>query len=346
MPGCQLAEFSRLAARCKHALNLFRLDLRFTAPDSSLGAKARSVLFDDPCNCAPLTVVSVRSFGQILKSFFALCSKKAVDPKLVRATSENAETFLPGFKGEKILGREFRLKKSCLSCLVTWVFAVLWAAGILELSPNALSQDTQDANRFTVNLGGGGALVSGNYAQGLDNKYNLTAGAGFAWKKQDELLGRHWSLYVTGDFTFNPSEIGSQAVLNTAELNPQIPKLLSATSGTEKFFIATLGPTFRFPQIHRESKWPFGPYAFGGFGVMRRTIDFTGVSVQGPVLQPSQPVAYTIGGTSGAFDAGLGVNVGRLQSVGGLMFYLELRAIHGLGMNSGTTMAPVFGFRW
>jgi hypothetical protein len=254
-------------------------------------------------------------------------------------------------RGRRLKGKESRARRPsqnsicCFDRISFWV-AALSVATALGMPSVASAQDSPDAHPFTVSIAGGGSLVSGNYAQGLNNRYSLEAGAGIPLVRQQEIIGRYWSLYLTADFMFNQSGISGQAVSNTQTLNPQNPTLLSATSGREQFFSTALGPTLRFPQLHSSGNWPVGLYAFGGYGVLRRTVDLTGVPIEGAVLQPSNPVVASISTTSGAFDAGIGTNVGRVGAVGGLMFFVELRAVHGLGVNSGTTVAPAVGVRW
>ena len=87
-------------------------------------------------------------------------------------------------------------------------------------------------------------------------------------------------------------------------------------------------------------------YAFGGFGFLRRTLELTGVSSIGTLLQPGNPVVFSSGSNSGAFDAGGGFNW-RFSKLGGLGFYAEAKVVRGLAINSGTTLVPIsFGVRF
>src|ERR1035437_7745811 len=45
-------------------------------------------------------------------------------------------------------------------------------------------------------------------------------------------------------------------------------------------------------------------YVFGGYGWLQRSLDFTGASTQGSLLQPTNSGVFGSGGNSGAFDVG------------------------------------------
>jgi hypothetical protein len=211
------------------------------------------------------------------------------------------------------------------------------------------AQDASGARKFTIDAGGGVAPLFGNYASGLKTGYHLRGGVGVAlYRSETEyddkgsaIPGNRWSIYLTATFLFNQSGFEPGVVVGTAASNPQTPGLLSATSGRTKFFSATLGPTFRYAIKGRVQ-----PYFFAGYGWMRREAQLTGESIQGPVYQPSSPVVGETGGSSGAFAAGAGIDIGPYWSVGGMKFFAEIRVLHGLGINSGTTLAPGGGIRF
>jgi hypothetical protein len=141
---------------------------------------------------------------------------------------------------------------------------------------------------------------------------------------------------------FDQLGIKQTALQQARILNPTNIGLLEATSGRAKFFGATLDPTVRIPVSAA-----FNVYAFGGFGWLRRNLEFTGVSAQGELLQPGSPAVFGTGGTSGAFDAGAGVNIRPSRLLGRLMFYTEVRVLHGLAINNRTTLVPISaGIRW
>ena len=227
----------------------------------------------------------------------------------------------------------------------TSIFLLL---ALAALPPFCRAQDFEQP-KFTVDLGGGWSGLYGNYSRGLKNGYNLRGGGGIAVYRPEmeydnngtPVSSNHWSIYLTATFLFNQSGFQPGVAVETAGSNPQNPKLLSATGGRTKFFSATFGPTFRCP-----TNGPVKPYIFGGFGWMRREAQITGEPIQGIIYQPSSPVVGVTGGNSGAFAAGVGVDIGHIDAVGGMKFFTEVRILHGLGINSGTTLAPAAGIRW
>lgn len=211
------------------------------------------------------------------------------------------------------------------------------------------AQDASNPLKFTADIGGGWAGVYGNYAGGLKNGYNLRGGGGIALyrpgteydEKGEPGSGNRWQIYLTAAFLFNQSGFQPNMAAQAAGSNPQYPGLLSATGGRTKFFSATLGPTFRCP-----TNGPVRPYVFAGYGWMRRDVQLTGESIEGTLYQPSSPVVGAIVGNSGAIAGGAGVDILNIQAVGGMKFFVEVRVLHGLGINSGTTLAPGAGVRW
>jgi hypothetical protein len=230
------------------------------------------------------------------------------------------------------------------------IFVVLCAAAIVVAPSKCLAQDLPDFHPYTADIGGGITPVFGSDGNSLQTGYNLRVGGGFAvtprpvekYEQGYLLPTRRLSVYIAADFMFNQSDTTSSTVALAIISNPQIPALLSATSGKAKFYSTTLGPTFRY-QLNRHAN----VYALAGFGWLRRTIEFNGVSGQGTLLLPSSPAVSASGGNSGAFDAGGGINIGPFKQLGGLMFYAEARVLRGLAINNGTTLAPLsFGIRW
>jgi hypothetical protein len=147
---------------------------------------------------------------------------------------------------------------------------------------------------------------------------------------------------LKGNFNFDQSDIKSSALQQAILLNPQNTSLLSATSGKAKFYFTTLDPTVRIAMAGH-----FSAYFLGGFGWLRRTIEFTGVSSQGGLLQPNGPAVFGPSGNSGVVDAGAGIDRGLKRDGGGFKIYIEARVIHGLANNSGTTLIPLSaGVRW
>lgn len=229
---------------------------------------------------------------------------------------------------------------------------VFLAVGLSGLAMQCNAEDATYLRRFTAEAGGGLAPVTGNYANGLSQPgYNLLAGAGFAVYRPDveydsrgiAVSPERWSIYLMADFMFNQSQFEDGAAAEAAKFNPQYPGLLSANGGRTKFFSATFGPVFRCPP---KGKLHMSPYVFAGYGWLRRDVQLTGVSIQGPLYQPSSPVVAQTGGSSGAIAFGGGSDLAHIQALGGMRFFAEVRVLHGLGINSGTTIAPTFGVRW
>lgn len=226
------------------------------------------------------------------------------------------------------------------------LFLLAWALCVVSLPCHA--QETSGSRKFTVDAGGGWAGLFGNYADGLKSGYHLRGGVGVALYRSETEYDDHgsaipgrWSIYLTATLLFNQSGFEPGVAVDTAGSNPQNPGLLSATGGRTKFFTATLGPTFRYA-----TKGRIQPYFFAGYGWMRREAQLTGQSIQGPVYQPSSPVVGETGANSGAFASGAGIDIGPYWALGGMKFFTEVRVLHGIGINSGTTLATGGGIRW
>lgn len=223
----------------------------------------------------------------------------------------------------------------------TAAFIALGVAVILGVPAQCLAQDDAAFHSCTLNLGGGWAPVSGSDANSLDAGWNFQAGGGFALTSGPAPSHR-WSAFITANFMFDRLGVSSAALQQARNLNPTNIGLLEANSARAKFFSTTLDPTFRFPVAKAVSI-----YAFAGFGWFRRSLEFTGVSNQGVLLQPGGPAVFSSGGNSGAYDAGLGANLRLPRRTGGLMLYAEARVLHGLAINRATTLVPVsVGIRW
>jgi len=232
-------------------------------------------------------------------------------------------------------------RSSCRGDLAARLILLIIATPIVP-SVSSGQEPTFLCRPYTANLGAGWTAREGG---GIRNGYNLDAGAGIALPPrhddQDGVCNSRWRLYLPIDFFFRSSGIKQSAVEQAIALNPQIPALLSATSGTAKFYSLMANPTVRFRVGYIQ------PYVFGGFGWLRRTIDLAGTSTQGTLVVDSGQLAYTVAGNSGAFDVGLGLNFAKMNFLGGSTIYVEARRLQGLGINSGTTMWPfAVGIRW
>lgn len=201
----------------------------------------------------------------------------------------------------------------------------------------------QDASSFhscTLSAGAAWTELEGAERSNFNAGWkDFQAGGGFAVVSPSS--SRNWSAFLTGTFLFDQLDIKQSALQLARTLNPTNIGLLEATAGKAKFNSATLDLIFRFPV-----KDPVAFYAFGGFGWLRRDLNFTGVSGEGALLQPGGPTVFGSGGDSGAFDAGGGINV-RIPHAKGFAIYLEARVLHGLAVNHETTLLPISaGFRW
>jgi hypothetical protein len=229
--------------------------------------------------------------------------------------------------------------------------ALVSSAATLAAPLKCQAQYPENLQSFTVDVGGGFAPVTGSDAHNLVAGWVLQAGVGFRvtpkpkWNdKHDPSTIRRWNLFLTANFISERSGIRSAALQQAITMNPQNTALLSATSASAKFYGLTIEPTL-------ERGTDYGCfYFFGGFGWLRRTIDFTGGSNQGALLQPSSPSVFGQGGNSGVFDGGAGIAFAPWSQGRGLSVFVEARVLRGLANNSGTsgtTLLPfTLGLRW
>jgi hypothetical protein len=228
--------------------------------------------------------------------------------------------------------------------------AAIWAAAILSAAPCwGADDDLRFCRNFSAGFGAGWTAREGG---GIDNGYNLNTGAAWALPpahaNPDGICDSHWRLYFGGDFLFRSSSVKEGSVQQAIQSNPQTPALLTAEFGNAKYYSALFGPTLRvrLPGKSRLSNY-VAFYWFGRAGWLRRSLNFTGEPIGGELIQPSNPVAVSITGNSGAFDFGAGISIGPFKGLQTGSFFIEARRLHGLGINTGTTMWPlVAGFRW
>lgn len=222
----------------------------------------------------------------------------------------------------------------------TWRCQPLCAAAFCALTFAAHGHAQDDFHSCTVNAGGGWAPVTGAETNSLKSGWNFHAGAGFGGPRPS--IGHAWSFFLTGNFMFDQLGVSQTALQQARILNPTDIGLLQATSATAKFYSTTLDPTVRFPE-----KGHLQFYAFAGFGWLRRSLDFSGTSGDGALLQPAAPSVFGTGGNSGAYDAGLGGNFRLRAPMEHFRFYAEVRVLHGLAVNRETTLIPISaGIRW
>jgi hypothetical protein len=187
-----------------------------------------------------------------------------------------------------------------------------------------------DGIEGSANLGGGWTFPAGHSSGNFNSGWNFAAGVGI----------KPGPVSFNLNFLFEHLGVTESALAQTAALNPTSVGLLQATSAHAKFYSLTLDPTVRV--VHAEKA---DVYAFGGFGWLRRSLQFTGPSTTGPLLEPVGTTVFGSGGDSGGFDFGAGVNY-RLRKRGPAV-YGEVRFIHGISSNSSTILVPLsFGVRW
>jgi hypothetical protein len=218
-----------------------------------------------------------------------------------------------------------------------------------QCTPAAHNAATLPRPHFiTADIGGG--PWTGAEDIGVDSGFNVKAGGGILVSSREAQFtttgvrcrDRHWSLYLGINFLFTQSGLAEGTANQVATSNPQNPTLLSATSGRGRYYALTMEPTFRYRLTRIVTV-----YALGGFGLLKRTLDFTGMPPQGTIVQGPSAVAASFSGASGVFDAGGGISFGPVNRTAGVSYYIELRRLQGLGVNGGTTLWPAAaGIRW
>jgi hypothetical protein len=208
----------------------------------------------------------------------------------------------------------------------------LCAAAILAV-PKAAAQEEPNSRPITIGVGG---MVAPSVDSGLKWGWDLMGGGGIAVTRWSH--HRDWRLYLNGNFLFEHLGVKSQDLSSTASSNSGLQGAIGAKA---RFYSLTFDPTLRFGGRHR-----FSGYVLGGVGWLRRSIDFTGSTSEGVLLQPTAPSILSPGSSSTAVDVGAGTNV-RLGGPESVMWFAEVRYVRGLGINSTSTLVPVsVGVRW
>jgi len=237
----------------------------------------------------------------------------------------------------------------------------LWSFGLIALlaaaaAPQSFAQDQtakeQDLPTFHVDtfyISGGGGVVAGSDGKSVGGIFSLQAGGGFAvtalpyTEKYHGVQGpveHPWSFWVTGNLLYNQADVKQSALSQAIAENPQNTGLLTATSAKVKYYSTTGDLTFRYQVAPKVSL-----YTLVGFGWLRRTVDFNGVSGPLTVIQSTSPSVFAPGSDSGAVEGGGGANFH--VGLKGWMIYVEARVLHGIGSNSGATLVPLSGgVRW
>ena len=246
--------------------------------------------------------------------------------------------------------------------LLAFIFAPIGAAQCRSKEKGTVD-DWTVPRRVMADVGGAwhtGIENTGVYKSGI----GLNAGGGVLVSSRSahytdtgECTDRHLYLYVTGNFLFSQSDLTPGTAFNIGQMNQQQnPTLLSATSGSVKYYTFIGEPTvqFRLPNFRFPPKSKFASnfqfisfYFLGGFGVMRRDLNLTGPPILGGVIQNSSTVVADFTENSALWDAGGGISFGPFKQTAGLTYFVEFRRIQGLGVNGGTTLEPFsVGIRW
>jgi hypothetical protein len=186
------------------------------------------------------------------------------------------------------------------------------AAGIFA------TPEGQDRGNF--NHGGWGFQAGGGFAVTSP----IGPGHGSAW-------------YLDANYLYDKFRARGSALAYAISQDPQ---LTGAKSAHGNFSAITLDPTFRFAGTRH-----FNAYATGGFGWLRRGVDFNSKNpVPGLLLSGSSLARAAT--NSGVLDAAVGNNFSP-EVLHGAMLFIEVRVYHGLAINSLSTLVPVsLGVRW
>ena len=210
----------------------------------------------------------------------------------------------------------------------------IFAVAIVLGATRAQAQETPNTRPIT--FGVGGFMRTPSADSGLKWGWDLLAGGGIAvtsWSHH-----RSWRLYLGGSFLFEHLGVKPGALNDASSMNSALQGAIGARAS---FYSLTFDPTFRFGGKSRLSG-----YLLGGAGWLRRSIDFTGATTEGVLIQPTAPSILSPGSSSAAVDAGAGINV-RLHGPDSFMLFGEVRYVRGLDINRTTTLVPVsVGFRW
>jgi hypothetical protein len=195
------------------------------------------------------------------------------------------------------------------------------------------AQDPPTMHWCTFNFGAGGTPTTPGDSSGLSAGWNFQAGAGFVTRLNPK-GPRMWTLLITPAFLYDGMGVTGDALNQAKNLNPTDIKLLQANSAQARFYSAALDLKFLTPLSAGGLQF----YGLAGFGWLRRTVDFSGVSTEGVLLQPGTPAVFQTQGNSASYDLGIGAyyRIGRTW-----MLYVEGRRVHGLAVNSGITLLPL-----
>lgn len=215
--------------------------------------------------------------------------------------------------------------------------AVLLGAAILLGPLTCHAQlDRQDQPAWYIDAGGGWTSPVGTEGNSFREGWkNFEAAIGFA-----PCFRRAPDLFINLNFQFDQLTVQKQALLQAQILNPTDIGLLRATNAEAKYDSAMFELTYRRPLKGRVNA-----YFFGGFGWLRRQLEFTGTANEGALLEPGGPTVFGSSGNSAAVDAGGGIDVRPFDKR--FKVFLEFRYLHGLAVNHESMLIPLSaGFRW
>jgi hypothetical protein len=218
-------------------------------------------------------------------------------------------------------------------CAVVAVAALLLLPGV-----DCRAQQPPQDHSCTVDAAGIFATPAGQDRDNFNHGgWGFQAGGGFAVTRQLEPTHGH-SWYLTGNYLYDKFR-ARRAALGMA-IADEPAQLTGAKSAHGNFSAVTLDPAIRFTRPQH-----YGFYFTGGFGWLRRGIDFNGKTPV-PMLLLSSSSLDRVASNSGVFDfaGGLDLAPGILH---GFRLFIEGRVYHGMAINSGSTLVPFsVGVRW
>lgn len=212
------------------------------------------------------------------------------------------------------------------------------AVALLQLTAtHCAAQEARQDHTCTVDAAGILAIPEGSDGQNFDRAgWGFQAGGGFAVTPPPR-LGSGWQWYVTSNYLYDRFKANAHALALAVAANPQ---LQNATAAHGDFSSVTLDVNPRL-----EFRGRYSVYAIGGFGWLRRGVNFNGAN-PGTLLQSSGPSLDRLSSNSGVFDLGVGINT-KPRIFHGLMLFGEVRVYRGLAVNNGSTLVPIsLGVRW
>jgi hypothetical protein len=204
---------------------------------------------------------------------------------------------------------------------------------------NRRKRDEQSRQDHSCTVGAAGIFATPE-GQDRDNfnhgGWGFQAGGGFAVTRQAE-PGHGHAWYLDANYLYDKFRARGAALAYAISQDPQ---LTGAKSAHANFSAITLDPAFRFAGTRH-----FNAYVTGGFGWLRRGVDFNTTNPVPGLLVSGSSLAR-VASNSGVLDAAVGNNFSP-ELLHGAMVFIEVRVYHGLAINGGSTLVPVsVGFRW